>query len=137
VQGSEEPAKIDPFKQALEEYLRIPGVKAAILVSDQGLKISGAAQEQVDEAGLAALVIDAARAAECLGLQVQAGRLDTMTIEFETLTVVLAPFTPDVMLALVAVPGSLATMRCAPSDGHASPPTLASVRESAQPPDQA
>ena len=30
-----------------------------------------------------------------------------MSIEFEGLTVVFAPFTPDVMLALLAAPGSV------------------------------
>jgi hypothetical protein len=44
------------------------------------------------------------------GLQVQAGFLDTMRIEFDKLTVVLAPFAPDVMLALVAVAGSLGAL---------------------------
>ena len=47
------------------------------------------------------------RSAQRFGQQVRAGTLDTMSIEFEGLTVVLAPFTPDVMLALLAAPGSV------------------------------
>ena len=105
--GADEPVRVDPLKQALGEYLLIPGMRAAMLVSDQGLTISSVAQDQVDATGIAALVLDTVATAQRFGLQVQAGFLDTMTIEFEKMTVVLAPFTPDVMLALVAEPGSI------------------------------
>jgi uncharacterized protein len=105
--GADEPVRVDPLKQALGEYLLIPGMRAAMLISDQGLTISSVAQDQVDATGIAALVLDTVASAQRFGLQVQAGFLDTMTIEFEKMTVVLAPFTPDVMLALVAEPGSI------------------------------
>jgi predicted regulator of Ras-like GTPase activity (Roadblock/LC7/MglB family) len=82
-------------------------MKAAILVSDQGLAISSATCPGVDVDSIAALVVDMVAAAQRFGLQVKGGFLDTMSIEFEKLTVVLAPFTPDVMLALVATPGCL------------------------------
>ncbi len=88
MQGCEDPTQVDPLNQALGEYLRIPGMKAAILVSDQGLMISGIAQDHVDTASIAALVIDTVAAAQRFGLQLQAGLLDTMRIEFEDLTVV-------------------------------------------------
>jgi len=99
------------LKQALGEYLRVPGIKAAILVSDQGLTISSVGSDGVDIAGIAALVIDTVASAQKFGIRVQAGFLDTMSIEFEKMTVVLAPFTPDVMLALVAEPGSVGALR--------------------------
>lgn len=97
----------DPLKQALAEYLAIPGIKAALLVSDQGLLVSSMAREGVDTASVAALAIDTVANAQRFGQQVGAGMLDTMSIEFERLTVVFAPFTPDVMLALLASPGSV------------------------------
>jgi predicted regulator of Ras-like GTPase activity (Roadblock/LC7/MglB family) len=97
----------DPLKQALGGYLAIPGIKAALLVSDQGLVVSSMATEGVDTASIAALAIDTVRSAQRFGQQVKAGTLDTMSIEFENLTVVFAPFTPDVMLALLATPGSV------------------------------
>lgn len=100
----------DPLKQALAEYLAIPGMQAALLVSDQGLVISRASHEGVDTASIAALAIDTVATVQRFGLQVQAGYLDTMRIEFDKLTVVLAPFAPDVMLALVAVAGSLGAL---------------------------
>ena len=97
----------DPLKEALAEYLSIPGMQAALLVSDQGLVISRAAQDGVDTASIAALAIDTVSTVQQFGLQVDAGFLDAMRIEFDKLTVVLAPFAPDVMLALVADAGSL------------------------------
>lgn len=100
----------DPLKAALAEYLAIPGMQAALLVSDQGLVISRAAHDGVDTASIAALAIDTVSTVQRFGLQVQAGYLDAMRIEFDKLTVVLAPFAPDVMLALVAVAGSLGAM---------------------------
>jgi predicted regulator of Ras-like GTPase activity (Roadblock/LC7/MglB family) len=108
------PERADPLEGVLEEYLAIPGMKAAILVSDQGLTISSATVPEVDASGIAALVIETVAAAQRFGLQVEGGFLDTMSIEFEKLTVVLAPFTPDVMLALVAAPGCLGARREAP-----------------------
>ena len=108
------PEGADPLKGVLEEYLAIPGMKAAILVSDQGLTISSATLPEVDAPSIAALVIETVATAQRFGLQVEGGFLDTMSIEFEKLTVVLAPFTPDVMLALVAAPGCLGARREAP-----------------------
>ncbi|MBN1461640.1 MAG: roadblock/LC7 domain-containing protein [Armatimonadetes bacterium] len=100
----------DPLREALEEYLSIPGMKAALLISDQGLMISSVAVEGVDTASIAALAIDTVATVQRFGLQVKAGYLDTMRIEFDKLTVVLAPFAPDVMLALVAAAGSLGVL---------------------------
>jgi predicted regulator of Ras-like GTPase activity (Roadblock/LC7/MglB family) len=102
--------QVDPLKAALSEYLAIPGMQAALLVSDQGLVISRAARDGVDTASIAALAIDTVSTVQRFGLQVQAGYLDAMRIEFDKLTVVLAPFEADVMLALVASAGSLGAM---------------------------
>jgi predicted regulator of Ras-like GTPase activity (Roadblock/LC7/MglB family) len=100
----------DPLRDALTEYLAIPGMQAALLVSDQGLVISCVALDQVDTASIAALAVDTVVAVQRFGLQVQAGYLDTMRIEFSKLTVVLAPFASDVMLVLVAIAGSLGAL---------------------------
>jgi predicted regulator of Ras-like GTPase activity (Roadblock/LC7/MglB family) len=100
----------DPLKEALSEYMAIPGMRAALLVSDQGLMISSIVETGVDADSIAALAIDTVATVQRFGLQVQAGYLDTMRIEFDRLTVVLAPFASDVMLALVASAGSLGAM---------------------------
>ena len=44
-----------------------------------------------------------------------------MSIEFEGLTVVFAPFTPDVMLTLLAAPGSVGILLGQLSDGRGVP----------------
>ena len=108
--GGATPIQSDPLKEALAEYMGIPGMMAALLVSDQGLMISSVADDGVDTDSIAALAIDTVSTVQRFGLQVQAGYLDTMRIEFDHLTVVLAPFAPDVMLALVAAAGSLGAM---------------------------
>ncbi len=104
----------DPLQQVLAEYLEIPGMKAAILVSDEGLTISSATDGDVDASSVAALVIDTVTTVQRFGLHVAAGFLDTMTIDFEDLSVVLAPFTPDVMLALVAERGAVGGCQISP-----------------------
>ena len=111
----------DPLKQALGGYLAIPGIKAALLVSDQGLVVSSMAREGVDIASIAALAVDTVATAQRFGQQVKAGALDTMSIEFEGLTVVFAPFTPDVMLALLAAPGSVGILLGQLSGGRVVP----------------
>ena len=55
------------------------------------------------------------------GSRSRPARLDTMSIEFEGLTVVFAPFTPDVMLALLAAPGSVGILLGQLSDGRGVP----------------
>jgi predicted regulator of Ras-like GTPase activity (Roadblock/LC7/MglB family) len=101
----------DPLKAILEEYMAVPGMKAAILVSDQGLTISSATQPDIDVESIAALVVDTASTAQRFGLQVEGGFIDTMSIEFEKMSVVLVPFAPDIMLALIAAPGCLGSAR--------------------------
>jgi predicted regulator of Ras-like GTPase activity (Roadblock/LC7/MglB family) len=110
VAGPTEAQGTDPLKDALADYMLIPGMKAALLISDQGLMISSVAVEGVDTDSIAALAIDTVATVQRFGIQVQAGFLDTMRIEFDKLTVVLAPFATDVMLALVATAGSLGAL---------------------------
>lgn len=104
----------DNLRGILEEYLLLPGTRAALLVSDQGLTICSALRDEVPVASISALVIETVAAAQKFGVQVGAGYLDTMTIEYADCTVVLAPFTPDVMLVLVAAPGFLSPVARVP-----------------------
>ena len=120
--GEDRGTGTDPLKQALGGYLAIPGIRAALLVSDQGLVVSSMARDGVDIASIAALAIDTVASAQRFGQQVKAGALDTMSIEFEGLTVVFAPFTPDVMLALLAAPGSVGILLGQLSDSRVAPP---------------
>jgi len=104
---AETQGRADPLRDALADYMAIPGMKAALLVSDQGLIISSLESSGIDTATIAALSVDSVQAVQRFGLLVQAGFLNAMRIEFDRFTVVLAPFAPDVMLALVATAGSL------------------------------
>jgi predicted regulator of Ras-like GTPase activity (Roadblock/LC7/MglB family) len=92
----------------MREYLDVPGVQAAILVSDQGLVINSAHSSEVDADMISALVVDVVAAAERFGREAGVGGLDTLTIEFKDLNLLLAPFQHDCMLALVARPGAFA-----------------------------
>lgn len=96
----------DPIYELMRSYLDISGVLAAILVSDQGLVINSANSSEVDIDTISALVIDTVSAAQRFGQEAGVGRLDTMTIEFEKLNLLLAPFEQEVMLALVGRPGT-------------------------------
>jgi predicted regulator of Ras-like GTPase activity (Roadblock/LC7/MglB family) len=122
--GDDGQTGMDPLKQALGGYLAIPGIRAALLVSDQGLIVSSMAREGVDTASIAALAVDTVASAQRFGQQVKAGSLDTMSIEFEGLTVVFAPFTPDVMLALLAAPGSVGILLGQLSGSRVVPPPV-------------
>jgi predicted regulator of Ras-like GTPase activity (Roadblock/LC7/MglB family) len=128
---------MDPLKQALAEYLKIPGIRAAFLISDQGLLVSSMAREGVDTASIAALAVDTVASAQRFGQQVRAGQLDTMSIEFQNLTVVFAPFTPDVMLGLLALPGSVGILLgklSGPRVGSATPEAPGASASSPTPP---
>lgn len=98
----------DPMLELIESYLDIPGMMAAILVSDQGLVINSAQTAGVDIDTISALLVDMVTTAQRFGGEANVGRLDTMTVEFERMTLLLAPFEQEMMLALVARPGTFA-----------------------------
>ncbi len=98
----------DPMLELIESYLDIPGMLAAILVSDQGLVINSAQTAGVDIDTISALLVDMVTTAQRFGGEMNVGRLDTMTVEFEQMTLLLAPFEQEMMLALVARPGTFA-----------------------------
>ena len=98
----------DAIYDLMCSYLDIPGMLAGILVSDQGLVVNCAKSEDIDIDTISALVMDTVSAAQRFGQEMNVGRIDTLTIEFESLTLLLAPFEHDVMLALVALPGTFA-----------------------------
>ena len=98
----------DPMLELMESYLDMPGMLAAMLVSDEGLVINSAQRDAVDIDTISALLVDIVAAAQRFGLETRVGRIDTMTVEFDEVTLLLAPFEQELMLALVARPGTLA-----------------------------
>jgi predicted regulator of Ras-like GTPase activity (Roadblock/LC7/MglB family) len=98
----------DPIHELMCSYLDIPGMLAAILVSDEGFVVNCAQSEEIDTDSISALVMDTVSSAQRFGDELRAGRVDTLTVEYETMTLLLAPFEQNVMLALVALPGTFA-----------------------------
>ena len=94
------------FYELISSYLELPGILAAVLVSDQGLVINAAQSGGVDTDMISALVVDTVESAQRFGQDAGVGKLDTLSVEFEGLAFLLAPFERDVMLALVAEPGT-------------------------------
>ena len=101
-----DPMSEDPIRELIETYLEFPGILAAVLVSDQGLVINSANGGAVDTEMISALVVETVKSAERFGEETGVGRLDTLLVEYEGLSFLLAPFDRDVMLALVGSPGT-------------------------------
>ena len=98
----------DPIHEIISGYLEIAGVMAAILVSDQGLVVSGAMSDPFDVDTISALVVETVASARRVGAEAAVGKIETMILEFEKLSVLLAPFDNELMLALVGKPGTFA-----------------------------
>lgn len=98
----------DPIYEIIRDYLDIEGVLAAVLVSDQGLVVNGATRDAIDLETISALVVDTVASAQRVGIEAAVGKIDMMTLEFERLSILLAPFDSELMLALVARPGTFA-----------------------------
>ncbi len=96
----------DPIDELISSYLDIKGVVAAVLVSDQGLVINGAKNGPIDVDTISALVVDTVTSAQRFGVEAAVGKVDTLTMEFEKLSLFLAPFDEELMLALVGEPGT-------------------------------
>jgi predicted regulator of Ras-like GTPase activity (Roadblock/LC7/MglB family) len=110
VRGATDVAAEDPIHEIISGYLEISGVMAAILVSDQGLVVSGAMGDpfDIDIDTISALVVETVASARRVGAEAAVGKIETMILEFEKLSVLLAPFDNELMLALVGKPGTFA-----------------------------
>jgi len=100
------------MKEVLDCYVSSPGVVAAMLVSDQGLLIAhtgtaGAGPTGVAPESLAALVVDTIVAAMDFGRSAKLGGLSTLLLDYEGMALMVAPVEKDVLLVLLAEPGSL------------------------------
>lgn len=99
-----ESAEDGSMQELIAEYTDMPGVAAALLISDQGLVVAAVEKEPVDAETIAALVAETLTAARRFGQAVGVGGLDTMTLEYERIALFLAPFSEDVILVLVKRP---------------------------------
>ena len=96
----------DPIYEMISGYLDIEGVLAAVLVSDQGLVVNSATCGPIDLDTISALVVDTVASAQRVGSETAVGKVETMALEFEKLSLLLAPFGTELMLALVGKPGT-------------------------------
>ena len=98
----------DPIYELIRGYLDIDGVMGAVLVSDQGLVVNQATNDAFDIDTISALVVETVASAGRVGAEAAVGKVETMTLEFEKLSLLLVPFDNELMLALVARPGTFA-----------------------------
>ena len=92
------------IRTALEDFLRMDGVQAAVLVGRDGFLIESAVLgKQVDLEGLGAVVATALGSSEVIGDDLDMGGLELHMLEFDKGRVVIAS-TSDQILALVADP---------------------------------
>lgn len=98
----------DPIYEIICGYLDIDGVMGAVLVSNEGLVVNQATNEAFDIDTISALVVETVASAGRVGAEAAVGKVETMTLEFEKLSLLLVPFDNELMLALVARPGTFA-----------------------------
>jgi len=97
----------DSLALRLAPYRRAPGMRAALLISHDGFVVAADAEPGFHTEAVAAQVAGAID----LGARL-AGELDQppakyVSLEFEALNVVLAPFGQELMLVLVGAPDAL------------------------------
>lgn len=109
----------DPIYEIIRGYLDIEGVVGAVLVSDEGLVVNQATSEAFDVDTISALVVETVASAGRVGAEAAVGKVESMTLEFEKVSVLLVPFDNELMLALMARPGTFAQSPGLPEAQHA------------------
>ena len=94
------------LKNALREYLRIDGLKAAAMIGRDGFLIESALLGDMDLEGLGAFVATAIGSSEMMGKDLQLGELQVYLLEFEMGRVVIASAGAEI-LVLVAEPDAM------------------------------
>jgi len=90
------------LKQVLEEFLRIDGVSAAVVVGRDGFVIEGATSGKADLDALGAMASTGLGTSEAMGNSLEKGELYQMLIELEKGPVILASLSADEIIAIVA-----------------------------------
>jgi predicted regulator of Ras-like GTPase activity (Roadblock/LC7/MglB family) len=117
----------DHMHSFLECYADAPGVLSAMLVSDQGLIIThldslSGELNGVSLDAVAALVMDTVTVAQGFGENAGFGGLSTMLLDYDGMSLMLATVERDVMLVLVAEPGSFLVGCCTDTSAASSSP---------------
>ncbi len=105
------------IRQTLQQFLRLEGVRAAVLVGRDGFVLGSATLEDLDPDGIGATVASAVGSSEVMGRDLDLGRVEVQLLEFERGRIMVA--LADVgMLVLVAGQNALVgSMRLAVRDG--------------------
>jgi hypothetical protein len=90
------------LKPLLEEFLRVEGVSAAVVVGRDGFVIESAVSGKVDIEALGAMASTGLGTSEAMGNTLGKGELSQMLVELEKGPIILAPLSADELIALVA-----------------------------------
>jgi predicted regulator of Ras-like GTPase activity (Roadblock/LC7/MglB family) len=90
------------LKPLLEEFLKVEGVSAAVVVGRDGFVIESAVSGKVDIEALGAMASTGLGTSEAMGNTLGKGELLQMLVELEKGPIILSPLSADELIALVA-----------------------------------
>jgi len=97
----------DILAAQLAPYRETPGIVAAMLVSRDGFVVAADADESIKAEAVAAQVAGVIDIGARLAAELGQPGARYISLEFESLNVVLAPFDGELMLVLAGLPGAL------------------------------
>jgi len=97
----------DALVTRLEPYRKTPGIIAALLISHDGFVVAADADDGFDTAAVAAQVAGAIDMGARLAGELGQREANYISLEFDEVNVVLAPFGSELMLTLVGSPDAL------------------------------
>ncbi|MEM2124374.1 MAG: roadblock/LC7 domain-containing protein [Methanolinea sp.] len=90
------------LKQILNEFLKIDGVSAAVVVGRDGFVIESATTGKMDIDALGAMASTGLGTSEAMGKELGKGELRQMIVELEQGPILMSPLSPEEMIAIVA-----------------------------------
>jgi hypothetical protein len=90
------------LKPLLEEFLKVEGVSAAVVVGRDGFVIESAVSGKVDIEALGAMASTGLGTSEAMGSTLGKGELLQMLVELEKGPIILSPLSSDELIAIVA-----------------------------------
>ncbi|MCX6691408.1 MAG: roadblock/LC7 domain-containing protein [Methanoregula sp.] len=90
------------LKPLLEEFLKVEGVSAAVVVGRDGFVIESAVSGKVDLEALGAMASTGLGTSEAMGTTLGKGELTQMLVELEKGPIILSPLSADELIAIVA-----------------------------------
>ncbi|MCX6694079.1 MAG: roadblock/LC7 domain-containing protein [Methanomicrobiales archaeon] len=89
------------LKQILEEFLKIEGLSAAVIVGRDGFVIESAISGKIDIDALGAMASTGLGTSEAMGSSLGKGQLRQMLVELEHGSIILLPLTDEELFAIV------------------------------------